>query len=88
MNAGFVLNQAAKDQTMSAAISNQWWATNGLLTEQVKAVRKKLEHEHTEIDWSWKTVQMSGRQEIAKGGHVVFFPSTHRKTLNLLSESL
>ena len=26
---------------MSAAISNQWWAAKGLLTEQAKDVRKK-----------------------------------------------
>lgn len=30
---------------MSAAISNQWQATKGLLTEQAKDVRKELEHE-------------------------------------------
>lgn len=33
---------------MQAAISNQWWATKGLLTEQEKDVRKKLEQEHAD----------------------------------------
>jgi len=50
---------------MSAAISNQRWATEGLSTEQAKDVRKKLEHEHMdtqtlsniqeEVEWSWAT---------------------------------
>lgn len=41
---------------MSAAISNQWWAAKGLLTEQAKDVRKKLVHGHADTHTHTHTV--------------------------------
>lgn len=45
MNEGFVLNYAVRGQTMSAAISDQWWAAKGLLTKQAKDGKKKKKND-------------------------------------------
>lgn len=54
---------------MSAAISNQWQATKGLLTEQAKDVRKELEHEDPD---SYTCKHLGGKNRVeltTRGGY-------------------
>lgn len=52
---------------MSAAISNQWWAAKGLLTEQAKDVRNMGMQTHIQLQ-TWRNKWDGAVQEEAGGG--------------------